>query len=84
MEPQKPVKGKKQFKFKFKLNLWTLATGFLIMFFVIPILIAGFQIVGGSGNVDISQALTDIKEGKVEKVLIESDKLVVTYKDSLE
>jgi cell division protease FtsH len=81
MEPQKPVKGKKQFKFKFKLNLWTLATGFLIMFFVIPILIAGFQIVGGSGNVDISQALTDIKEGKVEKVLIESDKLVVTYKD---
>ncbi len=77
----KNQKGKKQFQFKLKLNLWTVAISLLVLFFVIPVLIAGFQMVGGSGNVDISQVLTDVKSGKVDKVLIETDKLVVTYKD---
>ncbi len=81
MEPQKPAKGKKQFQFKLKVNLWTVAIGLLILFFVIPVLVAGFQMVGGSNNVNISQVLTDVKGGKVDKILIETDKLVITYKD---
>ncbi len=73
--------GKKQFHFKLKVNLWTIALGLLILFFVVPVIIAGVQMVGGSGNVDISQVIADAKAGKIEKVLIESDKLVVNYKD---
>ncbi len=81
MIPPKPTKGKQQFQFKLKLNLWTVAITFLILFFVIPVLIAGFQMIGGNGNVSISQVLTDIKGNKVDKVVLESDKLVVSYKD---
>ena len=36
---------------------------------------------GTSTNVQVSQLVNDIKAGKVKKILIESDKLVVTYKD---
>jgi cell division protease FtsH len=79
MDPKK--KDKKQFQFRLKINLWTVAITLLFIFFVIPVLIAGVQMAGSSNKVDISQALADIKAGKVEKVMIESDKLVVNYKD---
>lgn len=72
---------KKQVQFKLKVNLWTVAIGFLVLFFAIPVMITAFQMIGGSNNVDISQVLTDVKGGKIEKILIESDKLVLTYKD---
>jgi cell division protease FtsH len=78
---EKSGKNKKQLQFKLKLNLWTVALGVMLVVFVLPIMIAGLQMLGGSGNVDISQLVQDIKQSKVDKVLIESDKLVVTYKD---
>lgn len=85
MDPKnllKPKTGdKKQFQFKLKLNLWTVAITFLFIFFVLPVIIAGIQVVGGSNSLEISQLLTDIKAGKVDKVQIESNKLLVNYKD---
>ena len=77
----KNQKGKKQLQFKLKLNLWTIVIGLLVVFFIVPVIIAGVQSVGSSTNVQISQLVNDIKVGKVKKILIESDKLVVTYKD---
>ena len=44
-------------------------------------IIAGVQTAGTNTNVQLSQLVNDIKAGKVKKVLIETDKLVVTYKD---
>ena len=76
-----PKKVKKQFQFKLKLNVWTVVLGIVVVFFVLPLIVTGVQMAGASGNVDISQVLTDIKGGKVDKILIESDKLVVSYKD---
>ncbi|KKU48865.1 MAG: ATP-dependent zinc metalloprotease FtsH [Candidatus Woesebacteria bacterium GW2011_GWD1_47_21] len=35
---------------------------------------------GSSEKLDISQALTDIKEEKVEKILVENERIVLTYK----
>ena len=85
MDPKnllKPKTGdKKQFQFKLKLNLWTVAIALLFIFFVLPVIIAGIQVVGGSNSLEISQLLTDIKAGKVDKVQIESNKLLVNYKD---
>lgn len=80
-ESKQTQTNKKQFQFKLKLNLWTILLAIFAVFFVIPVIIAGVQIVGGSNDVEISQLMNDIKEEKVEKVLIESNKLVVTYKD---
>ena len=51
---KKAVKGKKQFQFKLKLNLWTIALGLLVVFFVVPLIITGVQMSGSSSNVDIS------------------------------
>lgn len=86
MDPKKKVMSadrhdKKQFQFKLKLNLWTIALGVLAVFFIVPVIIAGVQMAGSSNNVDVSQLLLDIKGSKVSKILIESNKLVVTYKD---
>jgi cell division protease FtsH len=79
--PKKTSQDKKQFQFKLKLNLWTVALAILAVFFIVPAIIAGVQMAGSNNNVDISQLLNDIKGNKVNKILIESDKLVVTYKD---
>jgi cell division protease FtsH len=86
MDPRKLVRkktsqGKKQFQFKLKINLWTVALGLLVVFFVVPLVVTAIQMSGTNSNVEISQLLTDIKADKVEKVMIESNKLVITYKD---
>jgi len=35
---------------------------------------------GSSEKLDISQAVADIKEEKVEKILVENERIVLTYK----
>jgi len=73
--------GKRRFEFKIQLNFWKLIMiGLLIMFFL-PFILSLF---GGEGlipKVEISQAMIDIKEDKVEKVIIENEKLTLTYKN---
>ena len=81
MEPQKTPKGKKQVQFRLKLNLWTAAGAILVLFFVIPLIVTGIQSFGASNNVTISQVVSDIKGGKVDKITIEGNKLLVSYKD---
>jgi cell division protease FtsH len=78
---KKPAKGKKQFQFKLKINLWTVALTFFVIFFVIPGIIATLQTAGNSSKEDITQVLTDIKAGKVDKISVDTNKLTVTYKD---
>lgn len=80
LKPKK-LEKKKGFQLKLKINLWTVAMALIVIFFVIPVVVAGVQVAGTSSKADISQVLADIKEGKVEKVMIESNKLVVSYKD---
>ncbi len=80
-ENKKDLKNKKPIQVKLKINLWTIAGAILVIFFVLPVIITGLQMAGGSNKVDISQVLMDVKENKVEKVLIESDRLVINYKD---
>lgn len=77
----KTPNGKKPFQMKIKINLWTIAITFMVIFFIVPILITAFQMSSGSNKVEVSQLMSDIKESKVEKVLIEGSKLIVTYKD---
>ena len=78
---KKQPKGKKQFKFKLKINLWTVAIAVLLIFFVVPAIIAALQNSGSSNKENVSQVLTDIKAGKVGKVSVDGVNLTVTYKD---
>lgn len=73
--------GHKQVKVKLRINLWTIAAIILIIFFIIPGFIAAVQTFGNSSKENISQLMTDIKGGKVDKVSVEGSKLLVTYKD---
>lgn len=75
-------KGQKQVQVRLKVNLWTIAVTILIIFFVIPGIIAAFQTVGDSTKLNVTQLMGDIKNGKVEKVSVEDSKLLVTYKDN--
>src|SRR3990167_2706532 len=78
---KKQLKSKKQFMLKLKINIWTVALALVLILFVGPLLIAGIQLGSSSNKVDISQLVTDIKDKKVDKVLVESNKLLITYKD---
>lgn len=55
--------------------------GFLLLLFLLPLISSFFDLQGGKGKVEISQALSDIKVGKVEKVVVENESLIFTYKD---
>lgn len=76
-----PAGRQGKFKFALKINLWTVAIGLLIVFFVIPLIVSGFQLASSSSKVDISQVLSDVKGGKVKDITIEGSKLIVDYND---
>ncbi len=78
---KKPQKGKEQFLFKVKINVWSIVMTVMFIFLVAPLVLAAIQMGSGSSKVEISQLLSDIKEQKVDKVLVENEKLIITYKD---
>jgi len=81
LKPKKAPKGKKQVKFKLKLNLWKILIGLFLLLFFLPFLISVFQLQSTESKVDTSQALNDIKDKKVQEVLVQDEKLIMTYND---
>ena len=79
----KPPKNniKKRFEFKLKINLWTVLFVIFIFIFILPLFLTGFDSFRNNNKVDLSQALNDIKEGKIEKVVVENERLLLTYED---
>ena len=72
---------KKKVQVKVKLNLWKIIIISLLFIFFFPFIIAMFQFEGFGEEVQISQALTDIREGEVKEILIRENKLELTYND---
>ncbi|MFZ5932700.1 MAG: ATP-dependent zinc metalloprotease FtsH [Patescibacteria group bacterium] len=71
----------KRFQFRLKINLWTVLLGILVLVFFLPLVLTAVDMRGSSGKIEVSKALTDIKEDKVEKILIENERVILTYKD---
>jgi len=82
-EKKNPPGGKKQKKVevKFRLNLWRILIAFFLIIFFLPFILSFFSMGGVSDRIETSQALTDIKEGKVREVSVENEKLTLTYLD---
>lgn len=80
-KPDKNTRGKKRVEIKFRLNLWKILITALLIIFFAPFILSIFQIQNTNQKLDVSQALTDIKDGKVKEVMIQTDKLVLTYND---
>lgn len=73
--------AKKQVTVKFKVNIWTIVFGILFVLFFLPSLFSMFGISNVDTKVDLSTALNDMREDKIEKIVIEKDNLVLSYKD---
>jgi cell division protease FtsH len=78
---KKPVK--KQVTVKFKVNIWTVVFGILLLMFFLPPLFSALGLTGSKDKIDLSVALNDIREDKIQKVVIEKDNLLLTYKDGV-
>jgi len=74
-------KPKKEIKVKVKINLRAILLGVFLLLFLLPGLFAFLDMKGTNTKVELSQALSDIKEGKVAKIVVENEKLLLTYKD---
>ncbi|MEK7111854.1 MAG: ATP-dependent metallopeptidase FtsH/Yme1/Tma family protein, partial [Patescibacteria group bacterium] len=70
----------KRFQFKLKVNLWTILLGFFVLLFILPLFFSAVDMKGSSEKVEISRALADIKEDKVEKIMVENERIILTYK----
>ena len=78
-ETKKP--SKKQVTVKMRVNIWTVIFGILLTLFFLPSVFSLLGIGTTDLKVDLSTALTDLKDEKIEKVSIEKNNLILTYKD---
>jgi len=78
---QTPQNNKKRFVFKMRLSLSRILIGILLFVLFLPFLITLFGAGSDTGKVDVSKALSDIKSGEVKEVVVQDNKLIVTYKD---
>src|SRR3989344_1842937 len=62
-------------------KLWILLIAFFLVIFFLPFLVSLLQIQSTESKVDTSQALLDVKEGRVEEIMIQDEKLILNYKD---
>lgn len=72
---------KKRVELKFKINLWRLAIFGVLFLFLAPFLLALFQNSVDGQKTNLSVALRDIREGRVERVEVEEEKLTLFYPD---
>src|SRR6185436_19332471 len=77
---EKP-KEKRLFEFKFKLNLWKILIGTFLLIFFLPFVLSLLEFQGTNSKVGIAELLNDIKADKIKEVLVQDDKLVLTYDD---
>lgn len=78
----KPRNGKglkKKFQFKFRFNLRTILLVLLLLLFIGPLVLSARNARSGAEQIALSRALQDIKAEKVEKVLVQNDRVVLTY-----
>src|SRR3989344_6083991 len=81
LSQKKPQKSKNRFEFRLKINLWKVLIAFFLVIFFLPFLVSLLQIQSTESKVDTSQALLDVKEGRVEEIMIQDEKLILNYKD---
>lgn len=73
--------SKKRVEVKVKINLWKIIIFSLLILFFAPFVLAILQGQIEDGQIPLSEAVTDIKENKVQNVKIENDRLTLEYRD---
>lgn len=75
------AKKKRRVEFRIKLNLWRIMLIFLGILIFIPFIIALFESSFDEGRLELSQALNEIREDKVETVEVTPERLTLIYED---
>ncbi len=78
---KKGTKNGKKFEFKFRINLWKILIAIFLFIFLMPFFLSLLGLQGLNNEIETSQALRDIKEGKVNQIDVQNDKLLLTYDD---
>jgi cell division protease FtsH len=78
---KKDKESGKRFEFKLKINLWKVLIAILLLVFFLPFVVSIFQFQTSESQIEISQALSDIKQDKVQEVKVENSRLILTYDD---
>ncbi len=74
-------KNRKRVELRFKITLWKVLIAVFLFIFFVPFVLSIIELRGITEEIDTSQALTDIKEGKVKEVVVQGESLILTYDD---
>lgn len=72
-------KDGKKIQMKMKVNIWKIFLAVFIVIFFIPFIVSLFELQKTETEVETSQAIQDVKDGKVEEVLIQENKIILNY-----
>lgn len=72
---------KKKVEIKLKLNLKTVVISLLFLFLFLPFILSISSLPAVDDEVNISQALSDIRDDKVAKIEVQDNRLFLTYDD---
>ncbi|MCX6705934.1 MAG: ATP-dependent zinc metalloprotease FtsH [Candidatus Woesebacteria bacterium] len=78
---EKELPEAKGVQVKIRLNLRSIILGIFLLLFILPAILSFLDLKVGESKVELSQALSDLKAEKINKVTIQEDKLVLDYKD---
>ena len=70
---------RKRKEIKVKINLWRVIIAIIIFMFLAPVVVSVIQMQVDGAQIEISQAMADIKDNKVKEITIQDDKLLLTY-----
>ena len=73
---------KKRVELKVRINVWKVIVAIVLFIFFAPFIVSIFEIANTSQKLDVSQALLDIKDKKVKEVIVQGNKLILTYNDN--
>lgn len=79
-QPNDKKKAKK-IELKFNFSLKNIVIWSLVLFFSLSFLSSLFHPGVTAEEIDLSKALVDVKENRVQKIVVDGDRLVLTYKD---
>ncbi|MBN1168705.1 ATP-dependent metallopeptidase FtsH/Yme1/Tma family protein, partial [Candidatus Woesebacteria bacterium] len=80
-DPKKKGKKKKRVEVRLKINLWKVIIGGLLFIFFFPFILQLFNVPGIGESVETSEAMMDIKKGRVSEVTVQNEKFILEYND---
>ncbi len=87
MDPIKSIKDLKpkkfkRFEFRLRIDLWKVLILFFLIIFFAPFFLSLIEFQKIDTKLETSQAILDIKEGKVKEVLVQGTRIILTYNDN--